>query len=119
MVDEIWKDRPPVNALPVFMQPVEYAGCSVTEKLKELREKLQHEKARGIIIAALDEVLLDLFISWFLIHYNIFNFDFLRILSTLPVLIVVLLLFLFRLRGCTTLEEMMCTTAQWSILILL
>ncbi|EEE66177.1 aminopeptidase P1 [Oryza sativa Japonica Group] len=56
LVDEIWKDRPPVNALPVFVQPVEYAGCSVTEKLKELREKLQHEKARGIIIAALDEV---------------------------------------------------------------
>ncbi|KAF2911156.1 hypothetical protein DAI22_11g156600 [Oryza sativa Japonica Group] len=56
LIDEIWKDRPSAEALPVFVQPVEYAGRTVTEKLKELREKLLHEKARGIIIAALDEV---------------------------------------------------------------
>uniref|UniRef100_A0A0D9XSR1 Xaa-Pro aminopeptidase n=1 Tax=Leersia perrieri TaxID=77586 RepID=A0A0D9XSR1_9ORYZ len=56
LVDEIWKDRPPVNPLPVFVHPIEYAGRSVSEKLKELRDKLLHENARGIIIAALDEV---------------------------------------------------------------
>ncbi|KAL5232388.1 hypothetical protein ABZP36_031164 [Zizania latifolia] len=38
------------------LSPVEFDGRSVTEKLKEFRENLLHEKARGIIIAALDEV---------------------------------------------------------------
>uniref|UniRef100_A0A0E0J2Q5 Aminopeptidase P N-terminal domain-containing protein n=1 Tax=Oryza nivara TaxID=4536 RepID=A0A0E0J2Q5_ORYNI len=55
LVDEVWKDRPLANTQPV-VHPVEFAGCSVTGKLKELRKKLLHEKARGIIIAALDEV---------------------------------------------------------------
>ncbi len=80
LVDEVWKDRPLANTQPV-VHPVEFAGCSVTGKLKELRKKLLHEKARGIIIAALDEVLLNLFVSWFLIQYNISNcvcFDFLK-----------------------------------------
>ncbi|XP_062182262.1 aminopeptidase P1-like [Phragmites australis] len=56
LVDEIWKDRPPVKALPVVVHPVEFAGRSVSEKIKELREKLLHEKAYGIITTALDEV---------------------------------------------------------------
>uniref|UniRef100_A0A0D9XSR6 Peptidase M24 domain-containing protein n=1 Tax=Leersia perrieri TaxID=77586 RepID=A0A0D9XSR6_9ORYZ len=55
LVDKIWKDRPSANSQPV-VHPVEFAGCSVTKKIKELREKLIHEKARGIIVAALDEV---------------------------------------------------------------
>ncbi|KAL5204835.1 hypothetical protein ABZP36_009706 [Zizania latifolia] len=56
LLDEIWKDRPLAKAVPVIVHPVEFAGHSVTEKLKELREKLIQEKARGIIFAALDEV---------------------------------------------------------------
>ncbi|EMS47246.1 Uncharacterized peptidase C22G7.01c [Triticum urartu] len=56
LVDEVWKDRPPNDATPVIVHPVEFAGCSVAQKMKQLREKLQHEKASGIIITALDEV---------------------------------------------------------------
>ncbi|XP_043713036.1 aminopeptidase P1 isoform X2 [Telopea speciosissima] len=56
LVDEVWKNRPPPESKPVIIQPLEYAGCAVAEKLKDLREKLAKEKARGIIIAALDEV---------------------------------------------------------------
>lgn len=56
LVDEIWKGRPPTKPLPVIVHPVEFAGRSVAEKIKELREKLQHEKASAIIITALDEV---------------------------------------------------------------
>ena len=56
LVDEVWKERPPNDALPVNVHPVEFAGRSVAEKIKELREKLQHEKATAIIISALDEV---------------------------------------------------------------
>ncbi|CAL4984223.1 unnamed protein product [Urochloa decumbens] len=56
LVDEVWKDRPPVEPRPVIVHPVEFAGRSVSEKIKELREKLVHEKASAIIITALDEV---------------------------------------------------------------
>ncbi|CAO2149136.1 unnamed protein product [Urochloa humidicola] len=56
LVDEVWKDRPPVEPRPVIVHPVEFAGRSVSEKIKELREKLVLEKASAIIITALDEV---------------------------------------------------------------
>ncbi|XP_042500770.1 aminopeptidase P1-like [Macadamia integrifolia] len=56
LVDEVWKSRPPPEIKPVIIHPLEYAGWAVAEKLKDLREKLAKEKARGIIIAALDEV---------------------------------------------------------------
>ncbi|KAE8680642.1 putative Minor allergen Alt a [Hibiscus syriacus] len=56
LVDEVWKNRP----------PAEFAGRSVAEKLKDLREKLANEKACGLIITALDEV------AWL---YNIHGSD--------------------------------------------
>ncbi|KAK9136390.1 hypothetical protein Syun_015720 [Stephania yunnanensis] len=56
LVDEVWKSRPPPEINPVIVQPLEFAGCSVAEKLKNLRDKLFQEEARGIIITALDEV---------------------------------------------------------------
>ncbi|XP_024023587.1 probable Xaa-Pro aminopeptidase P isoform X2 [Morus notabilis] len=56
LVDEAWKDRPPVEINPVIVHPLEFAGRSVEEKLKDLRQKLIQEKARGIIFTALDEV---------------------------------------------------------------
>jgi Xaa-Pro aminopeptidase len=67
-VDEVW-NHPPVKPLPVIVHPVEFSGRSVSEKIKELREKLQHEKAAAIILTALDEVqyiLLSLFDFYFI-----------------------------------------------------
>ncbi|KAG8481627.1 hypothetical protein CXB51_026475 [Gossypium anomalum] len=56
LVDEVWKNQPPAETNPVIVHPLEFAGRSVAEKLKDLREKLAIEKACGIIITALDEV---------------------------------------------------------------
>lgn len=56
LVDNVWKNRPPAETYPVAVQQIEFAGSSVVEKLKDLREKLTNEKARGIIITTLDEV---------------------------------------------------------------
>lgn len=56
LVDEVWKNRPPLEINPVIIHPLEFAGRSVMDKLNDLREKLIKEKARGIIITALDEV---------------------------------------------------------------
>lgn len=56
LVDEVWKSQPPVETNPVNVHPLEFSGRSVADKLKDLREKLIQEKARGIIFTALDEV---------------------------------------------------------------
>ncbi|XP_022739569.1 probable Xaa-Pro aminopeptidase P isoform X2 [Durio zibethinus] len=56
LVDEVWKNRPPSEINPVVVHPLEFSGRTVAVKLKDLRERLANEKARGIIITALDEV---------------------------------------------------------------
>lgn len=56
LVDEIWSNRPPAGLNLVVIHPLEYAGRSVPDKLKYLREKLTEVQARGIIFTALDEV---------------------------------------------------------------
>ncbi|CAK7339531.1 unnamed protein product [Dovyalis caffra] len=55
LVDEVWKSRPPAEINPVMVHPLEFTGRSVAQKLKDLREKLKNERARGIIITTLDE----------------------------------------------------------------
>ncbi|KAM7520230.1 hypothetical protein LguiB_019192 [Lonicera macranthoides] len=56
LVDQVWKNQPPAKTNPVIVHPLEFAGRSVADKLKDLREKFKQEKARGMIIATLDEV---------------------------------------------------------------
>lgn len=56
LVDEVWKNRPPMKINPVLVHPLQFAGLSVADKLNVLREKLEKEKARGIIFTTLDEV---------------------------------------------------------------
>ncbi|KAL8044844.1 hypothetical protein ABFX02_08G072800 [Erythranthe guttata] len=56
LVDEVWTSRPPPETNPVVVQPLEFAGRSVEDKLKDLREELMQEKARAIVLTALDEV---------------------------------------------------------------
>lgn len=56
LVDEVWKNRPPAQNNPVNVHPLEFAGCTVADKLKNLRQKLREEEARAIIITTLDEV---------------------------------------------------------------
>lgn len=57
LVDEVWTSRPPPEINPVLVHPLEFAGRSVEDKLKDLREKLVKEKARAIVLSALDEVI--------------------------------------------------------------
>ncbi|KAI6700170.1 hypothetical protein NL676_014494 [Syzygium grande] len=56
LVDEVWKNRPPPQINAVNVHALEFAGRSTTDKLDDLRERLTQEKARGIVITALDEV---------------------------------------------------------------
>lgn len=57
LVDQIWKDRPETEVKPVKVQPLEFAGRTVAEKLQDVRGKLTQEKAHSIVITALDEVI--------------------------------------------------------------
>ncbi|KAJ3673127.1 hypothetical protein LUZ60_006501 [Juncus effusus] len=56
LVDQVWTARPPSEAKPVMVYPLEFAGQSVQDKLKDLREKLVKESTSGIIVTTLDEV---------------------------------------------------------------
>ncbi|GMK58907.1 hypothetical protein CspeluHIS016_0603490 [Cutaneotrichosporon spelunceum] len=56
LVDAIWADRPPRPANPVFQLGEEYAGQSVSDKIKALREKLTAIGSPGLVVSALDEV---------------------------------------------------------------
>lgn len=55
LVDVVWKSRPPASVNHVIVHQLEFSGRSVADKLKDLREHLKQEKARGIIITTLDE----------------------------------------------------------------
>jgi len=57
LIDSIWgEDRPSKPTGVVKVLPTTYAGKKFEDKLKELREQIEKEKASGIVISMLDEV---------------------------------------------------------------
>ena len=56
LVDQVWTDRPPLSKEPVWELDVEYTGKSRAEKIQEVREKMQAEKADQLLVTALDEI---------------------------------------------------------------
>jgi Xaa-Pro aminopeptidase len=59
-VDAVWNScddsRPSVPLGKIRVHPAEYAGKSVTEKLAEIRGKMQGKKVGGLVSSALDEI---------------------------------------------------------------
>ncbi|CAI8583814.1 unnamed protein product [Vicia faba] len=56
LVDEIWTNCPPAEIKAVVVQPLEFAGRSVIDKLLDLRKKFVQEHAQGLVVTTLDEV---------------------------------------------------------------
>ena len=56
LVGDIWKDRPPLSAEPVFELSVEYAGKTRAEKLRELREKLKDMEVDILLLSSLMDI---------------------------------------------------------------
>ncbi|KAJ2936840.1 hypothetical protein H1R20_g241, partial [Candolleomyces eurysporus] len=57
LVDEVWgTDRPPKPHNPVFHLDEKYSGQSFTEKIEKVREILEKEKAKAVVVNMLDEV---------------------------------------------------------------
>jgi len=55
-VDSVWVNRPAAPQGLLRVHDIAYAGVSVTDKLKDLRKKLQEKKVAGIVSASLDEI---------------------------------------------------------------
>lgn len=56
LVDTVWVDRPPLSREQVWELDVKYAGKSRADKIKEVRAKMQEEKADQLLVTALDEI---------------------------------------------------------------
>ena len=56
LVNRIWTDRPPLSKEQVWELDVKYAGRSRAQKIREVREKMQEEKADQLLVTALDEI---------------------------------------------------------------
>lgn len=56
LVGEIWADRPPLSAKPVFEMPDEYTGMTRHEKLNKIREFLQKEKCDFLLLSSLTDI---------------------------------------------------------------
>jgi Xaa-Pro aminopeptidase len=57
LVDSVWKDdRPAIPTSPFRVHPIEYAGATVQEKVKIVRDSMSEEKATLCVFPSLDEI---------------------------------------------------------------
>ncbi|KAK7063294.1 Xaa-Pro aminopeptidase 1 [Halocaridina rubra] len=56
LIDILWENRPERPSNPIYPIEVKYTGLSVSEKLKQVRLKLNEENAIMIVFTALDEI---------------------------------------------------------------
>ena len=57
LLKEIWSERTPgAKKNPVFVHPIERAGKSVSQKLSDIRQKMEEQEAGVHIISSLDDV---------------------------------------------------------------
>lgn len=56
LLDNVWGDRPPMPAEPVYIHAEFYAGKSLAEKVAEVRAVLKEKKATDLLITTLDDI---------------------------------------------------------------
>lgn len=56
ILNRVWADRPPVPLNKVEIQPLEYAGESVAEKLSRIRTEMRRAGASGMLVTQLDDI---------------------------------------------------------------
>ena len=56
LVDAVWKDRPSRPSEKVIVQPMEFSGKNVEDKIADLRKELEKRKSLGFIVSMLDEI---------------------------------------------------------------
>lgn len=55
-LEQIWTGRPSIPENPIEIQPLEYAGETVSSKLSRIRKALHALHADGILVSALDDI---------------------------------------------------------------
>ncbi|XP_076166022.1 xaa-Pro aminopeptidase ApepP isoform X2 [Ptiloglossa arizonensis] len=57
LIDKVWgNEQPAATGNIVFPQPLQFSGCTVEEKVRLCREDMNKNKAKALVITALDEV---------------------------------------------------------------
>ncbi|KAL9183192.1 hypothetical protein ACHAXT_004979 [Thalassiosira profunda] len=56
LIDAIWEGRPALPKNPFRVQPMEYAGMTVTDKVAKIRSEMEEKKATLTVFSALDDV---------------------------------------------------------------
>ncbi|KAG5671242.1 hypothetical protein PVAND_001451 [Polypedilum vanderplanki] len=56
LIDLVWDEQPAQPSNPVITLDVKFAGKYVSEKLKEVREKMEAQNAKVLVVTALDEI---------------------------------------------------------------
>lgn len=57
LIDKVWgNEQPAPTANTILPQPLEFSGCSAGKKVKSCREAMSKNKAKALVITALDEV---------------------------------------------------------------
>lgn len=57
LVDKVWaSDRPPVPTSPFRVHPMEFAGKSVVDKVQDIRDEMEENKATLSVFSSLDDI---------------------------------------------------------------
>jgi Xaa-Pro aminopeptidase len=56
LVSTIWENRPQMPKSPISDYPVQFAGCSRSEKLKKIRNTLSEKRSEATLICQLDDL---------------------------------------------------------------
>ncbi len=56
LVDEIWKDRPPLPANPVWILRKEFSGVSYAKKIADVREAMEKSRAGALFLTSLYDI---------------------------------------------------------------
>lgn len=56
LVGELWEDRPPLSAEPVWLLEERYSGRSCADKLQNLRQQMQKKKVGIHLLTSLDDI---------------------------------------------------------------
>lgn len=56
LVDLVWDDQPTYPSDSLLALDIKYAGKSVGDKLKEIREKMKEQSSKVMVVTALDEI---------------------------------------------------------------
>lgn len=73
LIDLIWNNKPLRSLNPVIRLGMEFSGKSISNKLKDVRGKVEDEGAEILVVTELDEIACTFLLLLILLKYN-FNF---------------------------------------------